>query len=115
MPGKNESDEPLYICKATGQVYDKNGVAASSQFSTDESDLDESEDGPVGAFGQFLQQFFIPNWKPKPQSWTELATLYASKQLPESWESDSEEETESKGSQEIPKPKQSNNSNPRCN
>ncbi len=103
MPGKNDGDEPLYICN-------KNGESASSQFSSGESDLDESEVGPIGTFGRFLKQFYIPNFKPKPQSWTELATLYASKQLPESWESDSEEETEFEGSKEIPKTKQSNNS-----
>jgi hypothetical protein len=80
-----------------------------------ESDSDESDDGPEGTFGQYLRQFFIPNFKQKPQSWTELATLYASKQLSGSWESDSEEETESKESQQITKSMQSKNSNSRCN
>lgn len=112
IPGKDDGDEPLYICKATGKVFDKNGETASIQFSSGDSDLDESEVGRIGTFGKFLKQFHIPNYKLKPQSWTELATLYASKQLPESWESDSEDETESEGCTEIPKTKQSNNSKP---
>lgn len=118
IPGKND-EETLYFCKATGQLFDKNGVSSNKQFPTADSDAeseDESERGPEGAFGHFLRQFFIPNWKPKPQSWTELATLYASKQLPGSWESDSEEETEPIESQQITKPKQiSNKSNRQCN
>ncbi|EFX72632.1 hypothetical protein DAPPUDRAFT_110469 [Daphnia pulex] len=103
IPGKNDGDEPLYICKATGKVFDKNGESASIQFSSGDSHLDEPE---VGTFGKFLKQFHIPNYKLKAQSWTELATLYASKQLPGSWESDSEDENESEGCTEISKTKQ---------
>ena len=116
IPGKSDNEEPLYFCKATGKLYDKDGVLSIKQFNSAESDSDESENSsvPEGAFGHFLRQVFISDWKPKPQSWTELATLYASKQSPGSWESDSEEEiAEPKRYQEITKTKQSKNSNKR--
>ena len=113
IPGKSDNEEPLYFCKATGKFYDKDGVLSIKQFNSDESESGSVPEGPFGRYPHFWRQLLMSSWKPpKPQSWTELATLYASKQSPGSWESDSEEEIAvPKRSEEITKTKQSKTSN----